>query len=177
MSQAVANLLINAAQYTPPGGHIGLAAHLETDAVTISVKDTGVGFQPTAIPAMFDMFTVVAPAGSRSEGGLSIGLSFVKGLIALHDGTVEAKSAGAGGGAEFVIRLPRAIIVGQEPIRVQSRPWPPRLSRAARFLSSMTIVTPQTRCHSSFSAADSMCRSAIQVSKPMSSTVMVVRMP
>ena len=142
MSQAVANLLINAAQYTPPGGHIGLAAHLETDAVTISVKDTGVGFQPTAIPAMFDMFTVVAPAGSRSEGGLSIGLSFVKGLIALHDGTVEAKSAGAGGGAEFVIRLPRAIIVGQEPIRVQSRPWPPRLSRAARFLSLMTIVTP-----------------------------------
>lgn len=99
MSQAVANLLINAAQYTPPGGHIGLAAHLETDAVTISVKDTGVGFQPTAIPAMFDMFTVVAPAGSRSEGGLSIGLSFVKGLIALHDGTVEAKSAGAGGGS------------------------------------------------------------------------------
>jgi hypothetical protein len=57
------------------------------------------------------MFSQAKPAITRSEGGLGIGLALVKGLVGLHDGTVEARSAGLGHGSEFIIRLPASLIV------------------------------------------------------------------
>jgi signal transduction histidine kinase/CheY-like chemotaxis protein len=109
VSQAVANLLSNAAKYTPPGGHIGLSAFADAAGLTIIVSDTGMGFECADIPAMFEMFTRVAPAGEREEG-LGIGLALVKHLITLHGGTVDAISAGAGHGSEFTIHIPGVVI-------------------------------------------------------------------
>jgi CheY-like chemotaxis protein len=54
------------------------------------------------------MFSQVAPALERSQGGLGIGLALVRGLVQLHGGRVEARSAGSGRGSEFVVRLPVA---------------------------------------------------------------------
>jgi len=111
LSQAVSNLLTNAAKYTPRGGTITLSVALEAEALTITVADTGAGFDPSIVPAMFEMFSQADSGIQDAGGGLGIGLSLVKGLIQLHGGTVTASSAGKGRGSEFTITLPRSVVV------------------------------------------------------------------
>jgi CheY-like chemotaxis protein len=111
LSQAVSNLLTNAAKYTDPAGRIRLHAQVETDGgLAIAVEDSGVGLEPAIIPQLFQMFMQVGGAVDRSEGGLGIGLALVKGLIELHGGTVEATSPGPGRGSTFTLRLPAAAV-------------------------------------------------------------------
>jgi PAS domain S-box-containing protein len=106
LAQVFANLLNNAAKFTDRGGRIMLAAAVEgTDAV-VSVNDTGIGIPADRLPHIFDMFSQVAPALERSQGGLGIGLSLVKGLVEMHGGGVEVRSEGPDRGSEFVVRLP-----------------------------------------------------------------------
>jgi signal transduction histidine kinase/ActR/RegA family two-component response regulator len=120
LSQIVSNLLNNAAKYTPPDGRITLTAGREGDAAVIRVSDTGVGIPPHMLSSIFDMFVQVEGAGGRSHGGLGIGLTLVKRLVELHGGTVVARSAGAGKGSEFVVRLPiaagEALAAGCAPV-------------------------------------------------------------
>nr|MBA2723427.1 response regulator [Methylibium sp.] len=104
LAQVVANLLNNAAKYTEPGGHITLELHKHEGEALVCVRDTGVGISPPLLPTVFEMFTQVDRG--RSQGGLGIGLSLVKGLVEMHGGSVEARSEGEGRGSEFVIRLP-----------------------------------------------------------------------
>jgi signal transduction histidine kinase/ActR/RegA family two-component response regulator len=104
--QVVCNLLSNAAKYTPSGGRIQLAARRSHAGVEISVRDNGVGIPPDMLRKVFDMFTQVERSLERSQGGLGIGLTLVRRLVQLHGGSVEAKSAGLGQGAEFIVRLP-----------------------------------------------------------------------
>jgi len=111
MSQALSNLLTNAAKYTDAGGTIKVRAALEPDGLAIRVQDNGIGLSAAAIPNLFAMFSQVDSVIDRAEGGLGIGLALVKGLLALHGGTVEASSDGVGHGSEFVIRLPRSTLV------------------------------------------------------------------
>jgi CheY-like chemotaxis protein len=106
LSQVVSNLLNNAAKYTEKAGHVWLTAGQEGEEAVISVRDTGVGIEPGHLPSIFEMFSQVAPALERSQGGLGIGLSLVRGIVELHGGRVEARSAGPGKGSEFVVRLP-----------------------------------------------------------------------
>ncbi|HJU43957.1 MAG TPA: ATP-binding protein [Vicinamibacterales bacterium] len=107
LSQVFANLLHNACKYTEPGGEIMITASLPTEhEVEIAVRDNGIGIPPEFLPRLFEKFSQVAPALDRSQGGLGLGLSLVHGIVALHDGRVEARSAGPGRGSEFVIRLP-----------------------------------------------------------------------
>jgi two-component system CheB/CheR fusion protein len=108
LAQVLANLLNNSARYTPRGGHIWLTAEAADAELVVRVKDTGVGIPPAMLPRIFDMFTQVNRTLERSQGGLGIGLTLVKRLVELHGGRVEAHSAGAGQGSEFVVRLPRA---------------------------------------------------------------------
>jgi PAS domain S-box-containing protein len=108
LAQVFANLLNNAAKYTDRGGRIDLAAAVTGDVVEVTVRDTGVGIPPAALPRLFDIFSQVAGHQERSQGGLGIGLSLVKGLTELHGGTAEARSEGPGRGSEFVVRLPVA---------------------------------------------------------------------
>ena len=105
LAQVMTNLLNNAARYTPQGGRLAITAAAVHDQVVISVSDTGIGLRPEDRDRVFEMFTQV---GEPGQGGLGIGLALVKGLVALHGGTVEARSKGPGQGSQFLIRLPRA---------------------------------------------------------------------
>ena len=108
LSQVFSNLLNNAAKYTEPGGRIELAVTLETAQVSVSIKDTGIGISWDMLPRVFEIFTQGKLAQGRSQGGIGIGLSLVKGLVELHGGSVAAYSDGPGQGSEFVVRLPVA---------------------------------------------------------------------
>jgi PAS domain S-box-containing protein len=106
LSQVVANLLNNAAKYTNRGGHIWLTVQRDGSELVVSVKDNGIGIAHDVLPRLFEMFSQAVPALERSQGGLGIGLSLVKGLVEMHGGKVEARSNGPEQGSEFVVRLP-----------------------------------------------------------------------
>jgi signal transduction histidine kinase/CheY-like chemotaxis protein len=105
--QVVSNILNNAAKYTPTGGRITLTVAPHEEQVEVSVRDNGVGIEPDVLPYIFELFTQAERTPDRSQGGLGIGLALVKSLVALHGGSVQARSEGSGQGSDFVIRLPR----------------------------------------------------------------------
>jgi CheY-like chemotaxis protein len=100
------NLLSNSVKYTERGGKISLTARRQDDSVVVNVKDNGVGIPPDRIDNVFDMFSQVDPSPEHTQGGLGIGLTIVKQLVAMHGGTVAVRSAGLGFGSEFVVSLP-----------------------------------------------------------------------
>ena len=104
--QSVANILNNAAKYTPQGGTI--AAELESDGqrLRLRVRDNGSGMPPDLLPSVFELFTQGARTLARSQGGLGLGLALVKKLVELHGGSVAAWSPGVGKGSVFTIELP-----------------------------------------------------------------------
>ena len=106
LTQLLANLLNNAARYTPPGGRITLRAHRENGHGILSVRDTGRGIEPQIIERIFDMFVQGRSPLERVGGGLGIGLALARRIAELHGGTLVAKSEGEGKGSEFVLRLP-----------------------------------------------------------------------
>lgn len=106
LAQVFANLLNNAAKYTPGKGQISITARREGVDAVVSVRDTGVGISAAMLPRVFDMFAQVDRSLSRGARGLGIGLTLVHELVQLHNGTVEAHSKGLGKGAEFIVRLP-----------------------------------------------------------------------
>jgi PAS domain S-box-containing protein len=106
LAQVVGNLLTNAAKYTEPNGRIRVTAQREGDESVLRVRDNGIGIAPTMLPRIFELFVQVDHAATRSQGGLGIGLTLVKTLVEMHNGTVEARSEGLGKGSEFVVRLP-----------------------------------------------------------------------
>ena len=112
LEQVVVNLLTNAAKYTNEGGCIWLSvekqATLEASAVpliVLTVRDNGIGITPELLPRVFELFTQADRTLDRAQGGLGIGLSLVQQLVALHGGTIQAKSV-VGQGSEFVVQLP-----------------------------------------------------------------------
>jgi two-component system CheB/CheR fusion protein len=107
LPQLVANLLNNAAKFTPDGGRIGLVAAREGGNVVIRVRDTGIGMTAEALSGAFELFAQ-ARSSHAIEGGLGVGLSVARALAELHGGTLEARSEGPGRGSEFVVRLPVA---------------------------------------------------------------------
>jgi len=102
----ICNLLTNDAKYTEVNGLIWLTAQREGDKAELRVRDTGIGIAPDMLPHIFELFVQVDHAATRSQGGLGIGLTLVKNLVGMHNGTVEARSAGLGRGSEFIVRLP-----------------------------------------------------------------------
>ncbi len=107
LQQALTNLLDNAVKYTPAGGHVWLSVQREDGAVAMRVKDTGIGIEPALLDTVFDLFVQTEHTIDRSSGGMGVGLTLVRSIAELHDGSVEAHSAGVGMGSEFVMRLPR----------------------------------------------------------------------
>jgi two-component system CheB/CheR fusion protein len=105
LAQVFHNLLNNACKYTPPGGRISVSAERHGGEVVVKIRDSGRGIPPDKLEEIFEMFTQVEPAIDRAHGGLGIGLTLVKRLIELHEGTVQAFSEGKGRGSEFVVRL------------------------------------------------------------------------
>ncbi len=106
LAQVVSNLLTNAAKYTDPGGRIRLRAEARGAQLVLRVTDNGIGINDAMLARMFEIFSQEKSATGWSRGGLGIGLALVRGLVELHGGTVEARSAGPGHGSEFTVRLP-----------------------------------------------------------------------
>jgi PAS domain S-box-containing protein len=112
VTQVVGNLLHNAAKFTSRGGEVTLALRAIDGEAELSVRDTGTGIDPALIPHVFDAFVQGERTLARTEGGLGLGLALVKGITELHGGRVRAESAGKEKGAEFVVRLPLAVVAG-----------------------------------------------------------------
>jgi signal transduction histidine kinase len=106
LTQAIANVLGNAAKYTDKGGQISLSAAIRDNDVEIHVRDNGIGIRPELLPHVFELFTQLDRDEGRTQGGLGIGLALVQRLVQMHGGAVSAGSEGPGKGSEFVIRLP-----------------------------------------------------------------------
>ncbi|RZA36903.1 MAG: response regulator [Lysobacteraceae bacterium] len=104
--QVVANLLNNAAKYTPEGGRLAVQAHEENGHAWIEVSDNGIGMAPELTGRVFDLFAQAERSADRSLGGLGLGLALVKSLVELHGGSVTCASAGLGQGSRFSVCLP-----------------------------------------------------------------------
>jgi signal transduction histidine kinase/CheY-like chemotaxis protein len=106
LTQVFANLLNNAAKYTNNGGALAITVSREGEDAVVSVRDNGIGIDEEHLASVFDMFMQVDRSARRAQGGLGIGLTLVRSLVASHGGTVIARSEGEGKGSEFVVRLP-----------------------------------------------------------------------
>jgi len=112
LCQVIANLLNNAAKYTPEGGQVRLSVQPSgADGVEVCVEDNGRGIAPDMLPEIFQMFAQVDRSLDRSRGGLGIGLAIARRLVQMHGGDLFAASAGLGQGSSFVVRLPRAHVM------------------------------------------------------------------
>jgi signal transduction histidine kinase len=106
LNQIIVNLLTNAAKYTPMGGTIAVRLTRSGQNAVLAVRDDGIGISAEMLPKIFDMYSQANRARPSTNDGLGIGLALVKGLVDLHHGTVEARSAGEGCGSEFTVTLP-----------------------------------------------------------------------
>jgi signal transduction histidine kinase len=106
LTQALANVLGNAAKYTERGGRIDLICTRRGADVEIRVRDNGIGIPAELLPRIFDLFTQLDRRSDQALSGLGIGLALVRRLLEMHGGAISALSEGAGTGSEFVIRLP-----------------------------------------------------------------------
>ncbi|MFL6578478.1 MAG: ATP-binding protein [Povalibacter sp.] len=106
IGQVVRNLLTNAGKYTDAGGSVLIRARASGSHAVIEVQDTGIGITADALTSIFEMFSQVPEQRFRSEGGLGIGLSLVRALVQMHEGTITASSEGSGKGSVFTVKLP-----------------------------------------------------------------------
>ena len=118
LPQVIANILNNAAKYTPVRGHIWIHVARRGSDVEIHVQDDGLGIRADVLPRIFDLFMQGDRALDRAHGGLGVGLTLVRRLVEMHAGSVEARSAGPERGSEFVVRLPvRSRVAEPSPAR------------------------------------------------------------
>ena len=106
IAQVIANLLSNAAKFTPAGGSATVSLESRDGTAVLTVADTGAGIEAAVMPRLFEPFVQAERTLNRAGGGLGLGLALVRGLVELHGGEVTAHSAGSGQGATFVVRLP-----------------------------------------------------------------------
>ena len=118
LQQIVANLLSNAAKFTPPGGVVEVRLVRHETSARLSVSDSGEGIDPAVLPKIFAPFEQGDTSTTRRHQGLGLGLAIVRQLVELHGGLVRAESAGKGKGTTFTIDLPvLAVRRGRNPDR------------------------------------------------------------
>jgi len=122
LEQVASNLLTNAVKYTPRGGRVEIEVQAESGEALLIVRDTGVGIPPEHIESIFELFCQAPTGLDRSKGGLGLGLTLVRALVGMHGGTVEARSAGAGKGSEFRVRLPLGAASNAIPLVAERGP-------------------------------------------------------
>ena len=108
LRQVTWNLLQNATKFTGDGGSIAVSVRTDDGAAVLTVRDTGCGINPAFLPYVFDAFRQQDGSTTRVHGGLGIGLALVQHLVKAHNGTVAARSDGAGAGATLEVRIPLA---------------------------------------------------------------------
>ncbi len=111
LQQVAWNLLANAVKFTPKKGKVTVRLRRVDSDLELLVQDTGEGIPPSFLPHVFDSFRQSDTSASRHHGGLGIGLSIAKHIVELHGGSIEARSAGNGEGATFMVRLPISSLV------------------------------------------------------------------
>ncbi|TXG01617.1 hybrid sensor histidine kinase/response regulator [Massilia arenae] len=136
--QVLANLVNNAAKYTPEEGNVHVSLRIEGAQAVLAVRDEGIGIAPDLLPDIFGLFTQARRTPDRAEGGLGLGLALVRNLVELHGGRVRADSAGPGQGSTFTVTLPRvedasAVVSASAPTA------PARRARGARTSSVLVV--------------------------------------
>ena len=124
LAQIVANLLNNAAKFTPENGRIEIWTRAKTEHAIIRVRDNGVGIAPGDLGRIFEMFVQLDSSRSQAAAGLGLGLPLARELARLHGGDVTARSGGSGKGSEFRVRLPLASTPASRPEQVEVTPVP-----------------------------------------------------
>jgi PAS domain S-box-containing protein len=119
LTQIFSNIVHNAVKYTPPGGTIDVALRTEGREAIVSVRDNGMGIPVEMLDHIFEPFAQLDRSYQRPDGGLGIGLTLAKRLVELHEGRIEARSAGRGTGTEVLVHLPSVIA---RPARRPSAP-------------------------------------------------------
>jgi PAS domain S-box-containing protein len=119
LTQIFSNILHNAVKYTPPAGRIEIALRTENRQAAVSVRDNGMGIPAEMLEHIFEPFAQLDRSYERADGGLGIGLTLAKKLVEMHDGRIEARSAGRGKGTEFLIHLPA---IAAAPVQRASAP-------------------------------------------------------
>ncbi|HVH99599.1 MAG TPA: PAS domain S-box protein [Enhygromyxa sp.] len=132
LSQIISNLLTNAAKYTPKPDRIWLSAEQDGNDVILRIRDQGTGIEPSMLGRIFQLFVQADASPTRAQGGLGIGLTLVKQLVELHNGTVTATSEGLGRGSEFIVRFPADTDVGGTLGRPRVSEGPPARERGER---------------------------------------------
>ncbi|MGH8295852.1 MAG: response regulator [Steroidobacteraceae bacterium] len=155
LTQAIANVLGNAAKYTDTGGAISLAAAVREKVVEIRIRDNGIGIRPELLPHVFELFTQLDRNEGRTQGGLGIGLALVQRLVQMHGGEVRASSEGPGKGAEFLIRLPlfqeeaepatapRTVSGAEAPQTARAAAAPPSGTEVASVVAPLVAASAQ----------------------------------
>ncbi len=108
LRQVFDNLLSNAVKFSEPGGAVAVVVTSGERSIAIEITDDGRGIAPEFLPLLFEPFSQIDDLRVRGSGGLGLGLSITRQLIALHGGTIEATSPGLGCGSSFVVRFPIA---------------------------------------------------------------------
>ncbi|HZZ90972.1 MAG TPA: PAS domain S-box protein [Usitatibacter sp.] len=116
ITQVAANLLNNAAKYTPEGGRVEVSSFTDGGNAVLRVSDTGIGIAPENIDFIFDLFAQGDRAIDRAAGGLGIGLTLARRIVEMHGGSIAVQSAGVGQGSRFEVRLP---LLGRTPSRAK----------------------------------------------------------
>ncbi|MBS4196991.1 sensor histidine kinase [Lederbergia citri] len=99
------NLLTNSIKFTGNHGSIYVNAAVDEDII-VTVRDTGIGIAEEELQQIFDRFYMGDKSRNRTKSGSGLGLSVVKKIIELHEGTISVQSE-IGKGTEFTVRLPR----------------------------------------------------------------------
>jgi CheY-like chemotaxis protein len=129
LAQVIANLLNNAAKYTPPDGRIELSMRTEGSEAVISVRDNGIGIAAADLGRIFDTFVQLDASKTQAAAGLGLGLALARSLITLHGGEIKAHSAGIGKGSEFEVHLPLSQAPTSSATEVATSPLPSLSSR------------------------------------------------
>jgi len=138
LHRAVANVLSNAVKFTPSGGTITVGLTRSDADATVSIRDTGEGIKPEFLPHIFEPFRQQDSSSTRVHGGLGLGLTIARHLVALHGGTIRAESPGIGHGATFTLSLPLSTGL---PDASTLESWHP----ASRALADVTPAPPLPR--------------------------------
>jgi len=117
--QVFANVLHNAAKYTPNGGTISASMNVRGSDVVVEVVDNGIGIKADVVEHVFELFAQAERSADRSQGGLGLGLSLVESLVRSHGGSVQAFSEGIGQGSRFTIRLPYLASIAADHVIAQ----------------------------------------------------------
>ncbi|MCP3726333.1 ATP-binding protein [Paraburkholderia sp. CNPSo 3272] len=134
LTQVIVNLLSNAVRYTPDGGEIAIVVEQkgagDARCVEISIRDNGIGIDPSVLSRIFEPFAQFAGKSARLEGGLGIGLPIAQRLAQLHGGEILVTSEGIGRGTLARLSIPvrtasaeavkplAAVLAGNGPARV-----------------------------------------------------------